>query len=240
MYTRCPGCESLHVVNAELLAHSRGSVKCGRCGQKFDALASLFDEWPEAGAVAPPAGKRYRPPVLGSDQDLPAPFGPASREPPGSDRGRAGWLAALSLLTLLTLLHAAWAFREELLAVPAARALFARWHLVSDVPGGVLRDPERIQVVSRDLHSHPTRAGMLVLSATFVSRAHAAQAWPELELTLLDLDGEAMARRRFKPAEYLPDPTAFSGLIRPDVHVPVLLEFASPGDQAVGFQIAFR
>jgi predicted Zn finger-like uncharacterized protein len=240
MYTRCTGCESIHVVNAELLAHSKGSVKCGRCGQKFDALDSLFDEWPAAGATPPPAGKRYRPPVLGSAQDLPAPFGPASMLPSEPGRGRRAWLAVLSLLISLTLLNAAWTFREELLAVPGATALLARWHLTDTPPEGALRDPDRIQVVSRDLHSHPTRAGMLVLSATFVNRADFAQAWPEMELTLLDLDGEAVARRRFQPAEYLPSQADFSGLVGPNVHVPVLLEFTSPGDQAAGFEIAFH
>lgn len=240
MYTRCPGCESVHVVNAELLAHSKGSVKCGRCGQKFDALASLFDEWPAAGAVPPAAGKRYRPPVLGSSQDLSAPFGPASTRPAQPGRRRTAWLAALTLLIALTLLNAAWTFREELLAVPGARAQLARWQLVDALPEGTLRDPGRIQVVSRDLHSHPTRAGMLVLSATFVNRANAAQAWPEMELTLLGLDGEAVAKRRFGPEDYLPSQAGFSGLVGPDVHVPVLLEFASPDDRAVGFEIAFH
>lgn len=240
MYTRCPGCDSVHVVNAELLAHSRGSVKCGRCGQKFDALESLFDEWPAAGATPPPAGKRYRPPLLGSHQDLPAPFGPASPQPPNPGRRRAAWLAALSLLTLLTLLNAAWTFREQWLAMPGAKALLARWQLLESPLEPLWRDPGAIQVISRDLHSHPTRAGMLVLSATFVNRAAVAQAWPELELALLDIDGDAVARRRFKPREYLHRQTGFPDALGPDAHVPVLLEFASPGEQATGFEIAFR
>ena len=75
--------------------------------------------------------------------------------------------------------------------------------------------------------------------ATFVNHAERAQSWPELELTLLDLGGKPVARRGFTVAEYLPGRGSDTDLLRPRVHVPVLLEFANPGEQAVGFEIQF-
>jgi hypothetical protein len=56
----------------------------------------------------------------------------------------------------------------------------------------------------------------------------------------LNLEGKAVARRRFGVDEYLPGRGARGDLFRPGVHVPVLLEFSNPGDQAVGFEIRFR
>jgi predicted Zn finger-like uncharacterized protein len=240
MYTRCPDCASAHVVNAALLANARGAVRCGRCGRKFDALEQLFDEWPAPEDTPPPAGARYRPPVLGSKQDLPAPFGPAHVFSRHEKKPGAGWLAMTLLILLATLANLAWTFRAELEARPQVRALLTHLDLMAVQPEPPYRDPGQIKVISRDLHSHPTRAGMLVLSATFVNTAPRGQAWPELELTLLDLSGEALARRRFTPVEYLPGRGKVNALLSPQVHVPVLLEFASPGDHATGFEIKFH
>jgi predicted Zn finger-like uncharacterized protein len=240
MYTRCPDCDSAHVVNAALLASARGSMRCGRCGCKFDALEQLFDEWPGPEDTPPPAGKRYRPPVLGSKKDLVAPFGPAYVHFPAEQARRTQWLVIALILTLLTLMNLAWTFRTELESLPQARALLQDFKLLEPLPEATFRAPGQFQVVSRDLHSHPTQAGLLVLSATFVNRAERAQPWPQLELTLLDLGGNPLARRSFEAAEYVPGGGSRPGLLRPQAHVPVLLEFVSPGDVATGFEIDFR
>ncbi len=238
MYTRCPECDSAHVLNAVTLAHSRGTVRCGRCGQKFDALEQLFDEWPDTGDTPPPAGTRYRPPVLGSKQELAAPFGPAHVHFRGDEK-RGHWLALSLLLALGTLVHLGWTFRADIDTWPQAQALLQHFQLVQAEPDLSFRDTGQLHVVSRDLHAHPTRAGVLVLSATFVNHAERAQSWPVLELTLLDLAGKPVARRDFTATEYLPGRGSDSDLLRSRVHVPVLLEFASPGERAVGFEIRF-
>jgi len=239
MYTRCPECESTHVLNAASLAHSRGSVRCGHCGRKFDALETLFDEWPAVGATPPPAGARYRPPVLGNRQDLVVPFGPATVHY-GSTRPGKAWLLLAFVLTAVTLANLAWMYRTELTAQPEIRAALRDFGLEREALEPPFRDPTQLQVISRDLHSHPTRAGLLVLSATFVNRAERAQAWPELELTLLDPAGRTVAARRFSVDEYLPGKGEPPPLLGPEVHVPVLLEFVNPGELATGFTIAFH
>jgi hypothetical protein len=177
--------------------------------------------------------------VLGSKQDLPAPFGPAYVHMPSSQRRRGLWLGLTALLVLATLANAAWTFREQLESVPQVRGLLSEAGLLQQQSPGPYREPGQIHVVSRDLHSHPTRAGILVLSATFVNHADRAQAWPRLELTLLDIEGKAVARRRFSVDEYLPGRGSAGDLFRSRVHAPVLIEFSNPGDQAVGFEIRF-
>lgn len=239
MYTRCPDCASAHVLNAALLAHSRGSVRCGRCGCKFDALEQLFDEWPAPEDTPPRAGARYRVPVLGSKQDLPVPFGPAYVHDPAVAAQRGKWLLISAALVLVTLVNLGWTFRAELESLPQVRAMLSELGLVERQAEREFRDPARIRVISRDLHAHPTRAGVLVLSATFVNHADRAQAWPRMELTLLNLAGQPVARRLFSAAEYLPGRGARGGLLQPQVHVPVLLEFTSPRERAAGFEIRF-
>lgn len=53
MYTQCPDCQTRFRVTADALRAARGTVRCGRCGSAFDALARLSDTIPPA--VAEPA-----------------------------------------------------------------------------------------------------------------------------------------------------------------------------------------
>ena len=106
-------------------------------------------------------------------------------------------------------------------------------------PEGLLKDPQKVQLVSRDMHTHPTRSGILVLSLTLVNLAEHSQEFPQLEVTLLDAANQAVARRRLQPADYLrPGADIENGLAK-DVYLPVLLELGDPGEQAVGFEIRF-
>ncbi len=106
-------------------------------------------------------------------------------------------------------------------------------------PEGLLQDPRKLQLVSRDLHTHPTRSGILVLSLTFVNLAQHSQKFPVLELTLLDATNQPVARRRLRPTDYLRPGFDTSAGLATDVYLPVLLELGDPGEQAVGFEIQF-
>jgi predicted Zn finger-like uncharacterized protein len=240
VYTRCPECLSAHVVNAELLAHSRGSVRCGRCNRKFDALEQLFDEWPTPEATPPPAGARYRPPVLGNKEDLNAPFGPAYIRHRGGSKRQGLWRVLLLVLAVVTVVNVAWVFRDWFGQLTVTRFVMSELGSPASGQNQAINEPEQIHLVSRDLHVHPTRPGVLVLSATFVNGSDHAQNWPSLDLTLLDINGKGIARRSFSVEDYMPGRGVTGDLLGPKVHVPVLLEFANPGDRAVGFDIRFH
>ena len=46
MYTQCPHCLSVFVIEAERLGAAHGHVRCGQCAALFDALPTLCDELP--------------------------------------------------------------------------------------------------------------------------------------------------------------------------------------------------
>jgi predicted Zn finger-like uncharacterized protein len=46
MYSQCPECQTRFRVTAEVLRAAHGTVRCGRCGSAFDALARLSDTPP--------------------------------------------------------------------------------------------------------------------------------------------------------------------------------------------------
>ena len=154
-------------------------------------------------------------------------------------RGHKRWIALASLLAILTVANASWAFREQIKQNTPLGLLFEQKDSPQVEQGGLLRDPDQIQLVSRDMHTHPTRTGILVLSLTFVNLAESAQAYPEMEITLLDATNQKVAKRRFKATEYLRAGFDTSSGLATDVYLPVLLELGDPGEQAVGFEITF-
>lgn len=100
-------------------------------------------------------------------------------------------------------------------------------------------EPQAFHVTARELRPHPSAAGALLVTATFRNDAAYAQAWPVLQLSLANLDGDALGRRRFTAPEYLgsepSDPWIGSGQ-----SASVTLEVLDPGKRAVTFEFDFR
>jgi predicted Zn finger-like uncharacterized protein len=242
MYARCPQCKTVHALTAAQLSHAHGLVQCGQCGRTFSALSFLFDEWPAGQAYRPARDASAGAPVLGATRAARQSDQPAEDERPEvsvRQPRRVLWGLAAFLLVLLTLANMAWTFRESL----AQNPLIGGWlqdsgwlQASTETP---LQDHGQIQLVSRDMHAHPTRSGILVLSITFVNLAPRNQPYPVLEVTLLDGVNQAVARRRLQAADYLRPGADIDAGLAPDVYLPVLLEFSDPGMQAVGFEIRF-
>ena len=55
----------------------------------------------------------------------------------------------------------------------------------------------------------------------------------------MDATNQQVAKRRFPATDYLRTGTDTSPGLATDVYLPVLLELGDPGEQAVGFEIAF-
>jgi hypothetical protein len=212
----------------------------------FFSLTSLFDEFPDNDGQAPlmglPGGP---PPTLGlsiemacsPEQDQAAHAGDATSSKPAP---RWPWITALVMLLLVTIANLAWNLRDPLLSNPDIRAWAESTKLVRLPTPEPFRDLELIQLVSRDIHSHPSRTGILVLSATLVNRAPERQVLPEIEITLTNSGGQAVAHRLFAATEYLPPGADPQKGLESGAYLPVLLEFADPGDEAVGFELKFR
>jgi len=192
------------------------------------------------GATLPILEPAPGPDAQGSDAPVIEPqpdSGQAEAPPAGSHR--LAWRLATVLLALATIANVTWTFREPLLNNPRISAWFNPSGEARVDEHGLLRDPQKIQLVSRDMHTHPTRSGILVLSMTFVNLAARNQEFPQLEVTLTDASNQPVARRRLQPAEYLRPGADIDAGLASDVFLPVLLELGDPGEQAVGFEIQF-
>jgi len=209
-------------------------------------LSFLFDEWPAGEPCRPESGPGVTLPVLEPESVADTPETAEASEPatgeaeaPTVNNHLLAWRAATVLLALATVANLGWTFREPLLNNPRINAWFNESNGAPVDEHGLLRDPQKIQLVSRDMHTHPTRSGILVLSLTFVNLAARNQEFPELEVTLTDASNQPVARRRLQPAEYLRPGADIDAGLAADVYLPVLLELGDPGEQAVGFEIRF-
>ena len=164
---------------------------------------------------------------------------PAEPAPAAPRSGRFWLWFALPWLTIALLLQIGVADRVRLAADPHWRPRVQALcdFLRCDIPAW--HEPGAFKVTSRDIRPHPSVPGVLLVSASFRNDAKFAQAWPQLELSLSNLDGDALGLRRFAPGEYLGD-APDSTLIAPGQSASVTLEVLDPGKRAVAFSFEFR
>jgi hypothetical protein len=158
---------------------------------------------------------------------------PAPRRP---DR----WaLALLPALLVLLVLQAAIADRARLAADREWRPRIAALCALLQCTLPPWREPAAFHLTSNELRPHPSLPGVLVVSASFRNDAPFAQPWPQLQLSLQNIDGEALGLRRFAPREYLGAAPA-SAQIGAGQSASIRLEILDPGKRAVAFGFEFH
>lgn len=114
-----------------------------------------------------------------------------------------GVVAAL-LLALTLVAQAAYFYRVELAAhLPGLKPLLTQYCGLLDCTVELPRQAESMSIESSELESDRVQGNLITLHALLHNRAPYAQAYPNLELTLTDMQDAAIARRVFQPAEYL-------------------------------------
>ncbi|HRQ65538.1 MAG TPA: DUF3426 domain-containing protein, partial [Xanthomonadaceae bacterium] len=191
------------------------------------ARACVVDQPPEQpGLFDPPAG-------------APPPFMvPRPRvAPDGSRRTVLGVCALLALLLGAQLVYATHQSRIDHDAL--RRMLIALCQPLGCTPLPH-RDIDAIALVSRDVRHHPTVEGALLITANLANRSDLPVALPVIEIVLADLSERRIAMRRFRAAEYAPDPDLQRRGLQPGSVLPVAFEVEDPGRDAVAFSFAFH
>jgi predicted Zn finger-like uncharacterized protein len=102
------------------------------------------------------------------------------------------------------------------------------------------RDVSKIQLINRDVRSHPTAKNALLISVSFVNQAGSDQPYPDILLTMSNLSGELVARRQFSPPEYLDKLYNQFLLMESGTPVHVTLAVIDPGEDAINFEFSFH
>ena len=255
MFTRCPGCQTVHSINAALIAQGNGLYRCGECNKVSNSLQNLFDDKPDGDAQPSSTEAASRqPPLLGGELEL--------NEPPSSEvstqeaallraagfqdqtddspREHKAWIAAAGVLVVVTLLNLFFVSGNALMAQPSVRSALQEIGVIEPDPEPEYRNLELLHLASSEMRSHPTLNETLVLNATIVNRDDRNQSFPALQITLYDAQNQPLAGRLFTPEEYLLVNAESDEGMPPGAYLPVIMELLDPGKHAVGFEMKFR
>ncbi len=218
--TQCPHCSTrFKVTGAQLDAHD-GLVRCGRCHDVFDARKHLHDDSPSPQLSLPIEPDLATPEI----SPPPAPAIPEldvvpttlaqqvqfveelTDEVPPAPIRRASWTGVLIafLLAAMLLAQATYYFRVEIAArLPGLKPLLDQYCLLLDCTVALPQKADLMVIESSELEADPEHANVITVHALVHNRAAYAQAYPSLELTLTNLQDQPVARRVFKPSDYL-------------------------------------
>ena len=97
-------------------------------------------------------------------------------------------------------------------------------------------DIKQIEIIGRDVRSHPSADNALVVSTSLINTATFVQPFPLLTMVFSDINGTKIAQRRFTPHEYLSNTIDLDTGMTPDMPVRIDLELVDPGQAAVNYE----
>ena len=224
--TLCPHCGTRFRIAKEQLEAHHGMVRCGNCHQAFDTrpyfapeeidpqlelpildeAESLFEK-PSSdnpGPAMPSSAIATDQQAVSSSEQavsIPETYEVEFLSKPSSRL----WTVAVFPLLLLLLAQAVFLFRVELAArIPGLKPGLVRYCQVLRCVVPLPQKAGLMSIESSELKDDPAHRNQIILVALLRNRASYAQAFPNLELTLTDLQDNALARRIFRPADYLP------------------------------------
>lgn len=216
--TQCPECGTRFKASQAQLEAYRGMVRCGHCNAAFNAIENRSSDDPSPQLDLPIVEEDLSPPQVEAqaypaENELPEAIreegyaGPETSLPkPVKKRLMWPWVVA-SLLLLVTLaVQAVYLFRVEIAAhLPGLKPIMveACEELHCNVP--LPRNADLMSIESSNLETDPAQPGVITLSVTLRNQAPYAQDYPNLELTLTDINEGAVGRRDLHPHEYLKD-----------------------------------
>lgn len=154
------------------------------------------------------------------------------------------WSTGILLLTATLLIEYAWFNRDQLNKVPQLQTWTDKICQQFNCQNITMRNPEQIELISRNVYSHPNEKNALMVNITMKNQADFAQPYPVMQISFSDVRGNSVAARRFLPAEYLPKEylagdTIQSLLLEPDTNMTFTMEIQDPGKQAMTYEFDF-
>jgi predicted Zn finger-like uncharacterized protein len=149
------------------------------------------------------------------------------------------WAALVPVLALLLAVQAVYPLRHTLAArvpalEPALLSVCARLGCTIEPPRG----QDRLSIEASELQVDAAHKGLLILTATIRNRAEYAVAYPHLELTLTDLQDQAVVRRVLAPAEYAGGTARLDAGVAANGEVAVKLFIDASATQQQGYRLS--
>ena len=234
-------------------------MRCGYCGEQFDALERLSDKPvsglqqapPEKNEEFPPGPLPVKPEVIQeAEVDVETDeFEPEFDIPeilldediqPASMKAKVAWSLAIILLVVTGLVQAVWYNRDFLLEKYPDIKPWAQ-QICDRLDCELIRQysTTSIKLLNRDVRLHPHYSDTLLVNATMANRAASIQPYPKVQFSLFDTSGQVIASRKFKPEEYLDNSIDIKKGMLSNQPVHFVLEVTGPMATAVSFEFRF-
>ena len=256
MQVECPNCHTLFRITEVQLDMADGMVRCGFCKEVFDARKvqdfhhdenqpDSFEDSPREETQQPELTRRIEAEhesfFSGEPDDiLPDKFRAESDVRHYSMLATVSWSLAILVLIAALAAEYIWFNQPELMLDPRLEPLTAKLCEQTDCQHLQIRDPSKIEMVSRNVYTHPNEKQALMISTTLVNHASYAQPYPDVQIDFSNVRGELVASRRFIPEEYLQTDNEQLSLLQSGNPITFGLEIIDPGKEAITYEVSFH
>jgi predicted Zn finger-like uncharacterized protein len=125
------------------------------------------------------------------------------------------WIIGSLLLLIVMPMQAVYFLRVEIAAhLPGLKPALVSYCKLFNCNVPLPRKIDLVSIESSDLEADPAHVNVITLHASLRNNASYALAYPDIELSLTDMQDTLLARRTFRPGEYLkPDEKEIQGMV---------------------------
>lgn len=241
MQTVCPHCKTVFRLTDTQLRMADGLVRCGLCHHTFNALAS---ETANTEPFAPATHISDEvPEKLLADEPLRDIFPDKYRH---AESGKSVWstitwsIASIALILSL-IAEIAWFNRNQLHQNASLKPWIEQFCEISGCKLVAIREPEKIEMLNRNVYTHPNAKNALMVTVTVLNHAEHDQPYPDVQIDFSNVRGGLVAARRFTPEEYLrlDHDSAQQAMIPAGSDASFTLEIQDPGKEALTYEFSF-
>jgi len=146
------------------------------------------------------------------------------------------WIIGSLLLMFTLVVQVVYHSRDELAKDTSLRPWLIQVCEILNCTLSLPYDIKQIEIIGRDVRSHPSADKALIASTTLINNASFVQPFPLLTMVFSDINGTKIAQRRFTPREYLSNTVDLTTGMVPDMPIRIDLELVDPGKAAVNYE----
>lgn len=247
MKATCPHCKTVFLITAAQLKVADGEVRCGVCRKVFKVINTEQLKTKLAEAKQPKTASDPQQQDIFNDDEFaeePRPLIPDNirhKASTGSNhlRGGIAWGFGILLLSLSMAGQYIWFNRDDLAQHTQLKPWLTQLCVLAKCELANKREPDKIEMLSRNVFTHPNIKNALMISVSMKNNAEHAQSYPDVEIGFSNIRGGTVAARRFTPGEYLNvDNNKLKAMVA-GATVNFSLEIQDPGKEAMTYEFSF-
>jgi len=148
------------------------------------------------------------------------------------------WVVALLLMVLLAVMQSVYFLRDEIaIYYPKAKPYLVQACQKLSCSINLPEKIESITIDDSDMQEDPDHPGLVHFASTLINGGSHVLAYPNLELTLTDVEDKPVLRRIFKPNEYLPAGTNIADGIQAGEESRIKLAITTSDIAVAGYRV---